>query len=173
MTTLKEALDQLAKGHELDNEQKKLIIDKWQKELGILPCEDAISRESVMLRIREFIGNPTYTELMMVNDIKSLPPVQPKYSTDEWCHDCSEYDQDKHCCPRYNKVIRVAVEEIKQTKTGHCKDCKYFEYDSVAKVNGIPIIIAHEICSRWGDGCKTKEDGYCFLFEPQESEDKE
>ena len=58
-------------------------------------------------------------------------------------------------------------------KTGHCKDCKYFEYDSVAKVDGIPLIVAHEICSRWGDGCKTKEDGYCFLFEPKESEDKE
>lgn len=54
-----------------------------------------------------------------------------------------------------------------------CKDCKYFEYDSVAKVDGIPLIVAHEICSRWGDGCKTKEDGYCFLFEPRESEDKE
>ena len=49
-----------------------------------------------------------------------------------------------------------------------CKDCKYFEYDSVAKVDGIPLIVAHEICSKWGDGCKTKEDGYCFLFEPQE-----
>lgn len=52
-----------------------------------------------------------------------------------------------------------------------CKDCKYFEYDSVAKVDGIPLIVAHEICNRWGDGCKTKEDGYCFLFEPQESEE--
>lgn len=61
---------------------------------------------------------------------------------------------------------------IQGPKTGHCKDCKYFEYDSVAKVDGVPLIVAHEICSRWGDGCKTKEDGYCFLFEPQESEDK-
>ena len=60
-----------------------------------------------------------------------------------------------------------------QQRTGRCKDCKYFEYDSVAKVDGIPLIVAHEICSKWGDGCKTKEDGYCFLFEPQESEDKE
>lgn len=59
-----------------------------------------------------------------------------------------------------------------EPKTGYCKDCKYFEYDNVAKVDGIPLIVAHEICSRWGDGCKTKEDGYCFLFEPQESEDK-
>lgn len=55
-----------------------------------------------------------------------------------------------------------------EPKIGHCKGCKYFEYDSVAKVDGIPLIVAHEICSKWGDGCKTKEDGYCFLFEPQE-----
>ena len=60
-----------------------------------------------------------------------------------------------------------------EQKTGHCKDCKYFEYDSVAKVDGIPLIVAHEICSRWGDGCKTKEDGYCFLFEPRERSEKE
>lgn len=58
-----------------------------------------------------------------------------------------------------------------QPKMGRCKDCKYFEYDSLAKVNGIKLIFAHEICSKWGNGCKTSEDGYCFLFEPQESED--
>ena len=51
-----------------------------------------------------------------------------------------------------------------------CKDCKYFEYDSVAKVDGIPLIVAHEICSKWGDGCKTSEDGYCFMYEPRGSE---
>ena len=60
-----------------------------------------------------------------------------------------------------------------EPKMGHCKDCKYFEYDSVAKVDGIPLIVAHEICSKWGDGCKTKEDGYCFLFEPQEESEVE
>ena len=61
---------------------------------------------------------------------------------------------------------RILAISSAEPKTGHCKECKYFEYDSVAKVNGIPLIVAHEICSRWGDGCKTKEDGYCFLFEP-------
>lgn len=55
-------------------------------------------------------------------------------------------------------------------KPGLCKDCKFFETDSWAKVNGIPLIVAHEICNRWGDGCKTSEDGYCFLFEPKEGE---
>lgn len=55
-------------------------------------------------------------------------------------------------------------------KSGKCKNCKYFEYDSVAKVDGVPLIVAHESCNKWGDGCKTNEDGYCFLFDPQESE---
>lgn len=30
---------------------------------------------------------------------------------DEWCTDCKEYDTEKHCCPRWNRVIRSALEE--------------------------------------------------------------
>ena len=72
------------------------------------------------------------------------------------------------------EALEMAIKALEQEpKTGHCKDCKYFEYDSVAKVDGIPLIVAHEICKRWSDGCKTKEDGYCFMFEPQERSDKE
>ena len=73
--------------------------------------------------------------------------------------------------PQAKEALDMAIKALEQEpKTGHCKYCKYFEYDSVAKVDGIPLIVAHEICSRWGDGCKTKEDGYCFLYEPRESE---
>lgn len=62
--------------------------------------------------------------------------------------------------------IWCGSEEIAQgTPLTLCKDCKYFKYDSVAKVDGIPLIVAHEICNRWGDGCKTREDGFCFLAE--------
>lgn len=57
-------------------------------------------------------------------------------------------------------------------KMKRCKDCKYFEYNSVAKVDGIPLIVAHEICSKWGEGCKTSENGYCFLFESKEGSEK-
>lgn len=32
---------------------------------------------------------------------------------DEWCHSCKEYDHNKHCCPRFNRVIRETVEEVK------------------------------------------------------------
>ena len=50
--------------------------------------------------------------------IKALEQ-EPCYNPDEWCHDCKEYDHDKHCCPRFNRVIRNTVEEIKEPKTGH------------------------------------------------------
>lgn len=63
-------------------------------------------------------------------------------------------------------------EEITQgTPLTLCKDCKYFEYDSVANVDGIPLIVAHEICKRWGTGCKTREDGFCFLAERMDDTD--
>ena len=65
-------------------------------------------------------------------------------------------------------TFKMAIKALEQEPIGCCKDCKYFEYDSVAKVDGIPLIVAHEICNKWGDGCKTKEDGYCFLFESRE-----
>lgn len=29
--------------------------------------------------------------------------------TDEWCTGCKEYDTEKKCCPRFNKVIREAL----------------------------------------------------------------
>ena len=99
------------------------------------------------------------------------------------CDDCIsrqavlalQYRIDDNATLSTRDVVNVEdIEELPSVtpkpKTGHCKDCKYFEYDSVAKVDGIPLIVAHEICSRWGDGCKTKEDGYCFLYESQESE---
>lgn len=49
-----------------------------------------------------------------------------------------------------------------------CKDCRFFEYDHVEHVDGVPLILAHEICRRWGDGCKTSENGYCFMAERKE-----
>ena len=39
----------------------------------------------------------------------TAPSVQPEQHHDEWCTDCKEYDKDRHCCPRFNKVIRKAI----------------------------------------------------------------
>lgn len=56
---------------------------------------------------------------------------------------------------------------------GRCRQCEHFEYDSMAKIDGIPLIVAHEICSKWGNGCHTWEDGYCHMFESIETEERE
>lgn len=66
-----------------------------------------------------------------------------------------------------HKGIKVSVD---MSELVLCKDCKYFEHDRTAKIDGIPLIVAHEICGRWGEGCKTSEDGYCFLAEPREEQ---
>lgn len=34
----------------------------------------------------------------------------------EWCHDCKEYDAERHCCPRWTKVIRKTVEDLKRAR---------------------------------------------------------
>lgn len=47
----------------------------------------------------------------------------------------------------------------------YCKDCKFYEKDVLVMYGGIPIIAAHNMCHKWGDGCKTKEDGFCFMAE--------
>ena len=56
-----------------------------------------------------------------------LPSAQPELN--EWCHDCKEYDKDRHCCPRFNRVIQQTVEEIKaeQPELIRCKDCKNWD----------------------------------------------
>lgn len=50
-----------------------------------------------------------------------------------------------------------------------CKDCKHFEYDHLYIVQGIPVL-GHELCNAWGDGCKTDENGWCFLGERKAKE---
>ena len=48
-----------------------------------------------------------------IEAIEELPSAEPELEEHEWCHDCKEYDQEKHCCHRWTKVIRNTVEEIK------------------------------------------------------------
>lgn len=45
------------------------------------------------------------------NHLVTTPSAQPEMNFDEWCTDCKEYDQEKHCCPRFNRVIRNALKD--------------------------------------------------------------
>lgn len=43
----------------------------------------------------------------VMNDLQY--PRKEERRTDEWCTDCKEYDTERHCCPRFNRVIRAAM----------------------------------------------------------------
>ena len=62
----------------------------------------------------------------------------------------------------------VCLGKDKLQEVIRCKDCKHYETDHFENFNGIPLIVAHEICMRWGDGCNTSPDGYCFMAERKE-----
>lgn len=34
-----------------------------------------------------------------------------EWCINEWCTGCKEYDTEKHCCPRFNNVIRHTLNE--------------------------------------------------------------
>lgn len=46
--------------------------------------------------------------------IESLPSAQHELNLDEWCIACKEYDKNKHCCPRWNRVIRQTLKDMKE-----------------------------------------------------------
>lgn len=43
-----------------------------------------------------------------------LDIIEAEPELDEWCTDCKEYDQKRHCCPRFRRVIREVAEEVRQ-----------------------------------------------------------
>ena len=130
--------------------------------------EDLISREAVLENAFAIYTHECgLVEVVGVDTIKDLPSVKPQEPTTRNCFGC-KYSKDNHNADTEECHLCMWENQYTpQEPEGHCKECKYFEYDSVAKVDGIPLIVAHEICNKWGEGCKTKEDGYCFLFEPR------
>lgn len=72
---------------------------------------DAVSRQAVL----DLIADYDLSMGQVVRGIHALPSVTPQEpQTFEWCDTCKEYDQEKHCCHRWTKVIRNTVEEMKQ-----------------------------------------------------------
>ena len=51
-----------------------------------------------------------------------------------------------------------------------CKDCKYFLYDKLYMVEGLPLM-GNLVCDKWGNGCRTDENGYCFMGKRREDAD--
>ena len=78
--------------------------------------------------------------------------------TDEWCTGCKEYDKERHCCPRWNRVIRETVEEWKsnQPEIIHCGDCRHWKNNHLC-----------ECLSRYGT-FETEIHFYCGFAEKRD-----
>ena len=168
---------------------RKVATEVFETAIAALkakPCEDAVSLDSVIDTIEWYRTNPQhFTEDNLIEDIKGLPPVTPKLTECEDCvsiktvmHILAELgygDEENGADIEYMSALHDVAKKVKALspvtpKQMLCKDCKFFEYDHMENVEGIPLIVAHEICNKWGDGCRTSEDGYCFLFKPKEGE---
>ena len=77
---------------------------------------ELISRQDVIQLIQHKTWLTTATKSQLIAGITQLPSADP--GLDEWCTDCKEYDHEKHCCPRWNRVIRETLADMKTQKTG-------------------------------------------------------
>lgn len=58
--------------------------------------------------------------------IRNLSPVEP--NLDEWCTGCKEYDSEHHSCPRFNRVIRETLKDMKNRTIEEI--CDYWDNES-------------------------------------------
>lgn len=74
-----------------------------------------------------------------ISHLSTMPSVQPQRKTDEWCTDCQEYDSEKHCCPRFNRVIRQTLSEQMEwnNHTVACLLAEMFGDTCACNYNGI------------------------------------
>ena len=72
-------------------------LDMAIKTLEKEPCEDCISRESVMVRVKEYFDNPSYDEKMLCDDLVNLPSVTSQPKMGEWFIDGSETNREVVC----------------------------------------------------------------------------
>ena len=131
------------------------------------PCGNAIDRAEA-IRIASGYCHPAN----VAKELAKLPPVTPQQS----CEDITKAFQLGMAlgfAKKHDEMDKV-MEEVKkavtpQSKTGHCKDCKWWKDSDGTYCRGVH---AESKCP-----INRKEvyegNGYCYMFEPQERSDKE
>ena len=77
-------------------------------------------QESDELDVGDWMQHRIFVQNMSDIDrqtILALPSAERDYKFDEWCTDCKEYDHERHCCPRFNQVIRTTLQEVQEEQT--------------------------------------------------------
>ena len=90
---------------------RQQAIDAFNARLGELVVGGEENAKSVEMYLNK-----------VIEKIEALPSAQPEQNLDEWCDSCKEYDKEKHSCPRWNKVIKNTVDELKSAQPEQCED---------------------------------------------------
>ena len=90
-------------------------------------------------------GNPIWsvTEMGEAFDMAIEALEQPKPHLDEWCTDCKEYDSEKHSCPRFNHVIRNAMEQRWIPVTERLPDEDYCTGRGIQHSESVLVTVVH------------------------------
>lgn len=103
---------------------------------------DLIDRQEAIDEINKLEYPSSLVDVKRI--IVELPSAQP--DLDEWCTDCKEYDSERHCCPRFNRVIREALKEA-QPEVIHCRDCRYENMGECEHKFGLLVANEENYCS--------------------------
>ena len=88
---------------------------------------DESPTEEIKIRAEQAIA--TFCEVSLT--AKKMPTIEPERKMDEWCTDCKEYDQKRHSCPRWNRVIRETLKDAEpERKKGKWKTA-YLDHESM------------------------------------------
>ena len=139
---------------------------------------DTISRQAAIDQLHQ-----SYNLLDAERRLEDLPSAQPDPHYDEWCMDCKEYDKDRHCCPRWNRVIRQTLKDTQPAP-------QWIPCSERQPEDGVRVLIMHGDCIEFGryeDGewmwlCESgtnyweeagKVDAWMPLPEPYQAERKD
>ena len=99
-----------------ENISRQAAIDALDEQIA--QCNKAIKSFALSMKDEYAVKVEKASLTAFRERLEYLPPAQPEPHYDEWCTDCKEYDKERHCCPRWNKVIRQALADAQPKRTG-------------------------------------------------------
>lgn len=142
---LEEFINEIRKYYKTHEFKRSVVNDCVSRQAAIY----AVDSETVSTNPEHFKSSEKFIKFMDNADIASFGKWQ-------WANG-------------FNTALTATSIQLKklpfaQPEIIRCKDCKHFEYDHPYIIQDIPVL-GHEVCNAWGNGCKTDENGYCFMAE--------
>ena len=126
------------------------INNQAEQYAGEIPTDCPLDKESAQTNLDRI-----YAELSRAYNVPGLPdeaigiigdlmvsldepPIQPTEEF-QWCDDCKEYDKKRHCCPRWNRVIRQTVEELNGHQAEEMEKYRNYQIEWLTSHNDLEL----------------------------------